>query len=1066
MSGGRFQRGGWRLVGLCGLLAIGACQSSMSVEEARKVGAEFEGPRLELPPRGIGDILAEIEAATAKAAQRLAKVRAIAEAEPPARLDGRKLAEFYINRADHAERLGRTRQTIDDFKKGIEIGEGDKTYSTFQKGSHRVDHAVAMVRVGDFSAGLARLREAIGVLRNMDPGQNPFIKGHRLGRLAAFESYLGYYSSEVGDFKTADVAFERAQDSMNELEDLLDLARDQGAQLDDETLSGVAISKSVQLAARARAAEMQGDLAGAESLLRQSLEIQEDVKQGIEGFSLARLKSTEITIRSGLAKVLQKRGQSNAAEAEARRTLRLAIETRGLLDNRTAIVMATLTDLMLARGRFEDAEKLADRNLAALARMKADPDSLLAVTAKRRSAAALAGQGKWRQAASLFGDIAPDRAGFSSDIARAVVSDPVRGLALLRGGTAQAALAAARAHSDWTRGVRVAGSPEVAEADAFLAAAMARAGKKAEALPILRKTVPALVDVGAGQARLTPLAAKRLQAVIEAYIGLLRDGGRTENDLQSAFQLAERMRSGVLGNTIAANAARAAAGVRGLGDLVRQEQDLQQQTEAIFSMLAKLSADGAAPADQKEALSAKAEQLRQAQVVLAREIRERYPDYDALLKPKSPTFASLRQRLDADEALITVLTGDEKTHVWAIAKQGAVAFASADIGRAALADRVQTLRAALDPGEIATLGDIPDFDVAAAHDLYVKLLKPVEAGWKVAQRLNIVADGPLGALPFSLLPTTPATAAGSEQVLFTKYRAVAWLARSRAVSVLPTATALSAFDEAPAGHGERRPFVGFGDPYFNTDQAADAEGAQTSQVASRGVALRSAPTTRQADNAEIEKLPRLADTRAEITAIASALGADPARDVFVGARASEQRVKSMDLTPYDVISFATHGLVPGDLNGLDQPALALSSPEVTGGSGDGLLTMDEILGLKLNADFAVLSACNTAAADGRGAEAVSGLGRAFFYAGARALLVSNWPVHSGATTDLMSRMFKSLANDDTLTRAEALRRTKLSQIDQGGFEIDGNLAFSYAHPIFWAPFTIVGDGGGARTATN
>ena len=265
---------------------------------------------------------------------------------------------------------------------------------------------------------------------------------------------------------------------MNELEDLLDLARDQGAQLDDETLSGVAISKSVQLAARARAAEMQGDLAGAESLLRQSLEIQEDVKQGIEGFSLARLKSTEITIRSGLAKVLQKRGQSNAAEAEARRTLRLAIETRGLLDNRTAIVMATLTDLMLARGRFEDAEKLADRNLAALARMKADPDSLLAVTAKRRSAAALAGQGKWRQAASLFGDIAPDRAGFSSDIARAVVSDPVRGLALLKGGTAQAALAAARAHSDWTRGVRVAGSPEVAEADAFLAAAMARAGQR------------------------------------------------------------------------------------------------------------------------------------------------------------------------------------------------------------------------------------------------------------------------------------------------------------------------------------------------------------------------------------------------------------------------------------------------------------------------------------------------------------------------------------------------------------------------------------------------------------
>ena len=131
-----------------------------------------------------------------------------------------------------------------------------------------------------------------------------------------------------------------------------------------------------------------------------------------------------------------------------------------------------------------------------------------------------------------------------------------------------------------------------------------------------------------------------------------------------------------------------------------------------------------------------------------------------------------------------------------------------------------------------------------------------------------------------------------------------------------------------------------------------------------------------------------------------------------------------------------------------------------------ILSMGEILGLKLDADFVVLSACNTAAADGRGAEAVSGLGRAFFYAGARALLVSNWPVYSGATTDLMSRMFKSIANDNMLTRAEALRRIKLHQIDQGGFKLKGKTAFSYAHPLFWAPFSIVGDGASVEQPTN
>ncbi len=176
-------------------------------------------------------------------------------------------------------------------------------------------------------------------------------------------------------------------------------------------------------------------------------------------------------------------------------------------------------------------------------------------------------------------------------------------------------------------------------------------------------------------------------------------------------------------------------------------------------------------------------------------------------------------------------------------------------------------------------------------------------------------------------------------------------------------------------------------------------------------------------------------------------------------------MKSNDLSSYGVISFATHGLVPGDLNGLDEPALALSSPAITKEKNDGLLTMSEILSLKLNADFAVLSACNTAAADGQGAEAVSGLGRAFFYAGAKALLVSNWPVNSGSTTDLMSRLFKVLSTDTVLSRSEALRRTKLHQIMKGGFRSGGKLEFSYAHPIFWAPFTIVGDGGGAKAGS-
>ncbi len=89
------------------------------------------------------------------------------------------------------------------------------------------------------------------------------------------------------------------------------------------------------------------------------------------------------------------------------------------------------------------------------------------------------------------------------------------------------------------------------------------------------------------------------------------------------------------------------------------------------------------------------------------------------------------------------------------------------------------------------------------------------------------------------------------------------------------------------------------------------------------------------------------------------MGADLTRDVFLGVQANEQVVKAVNLAGYRVVAFATHGLLPGDLDGLTQPALALSAPAVAKVEGDGLLTMEKILTLRLNADWVVLSACNT-----------------------------------------------------------------------------------------------------------
>jgi CHAT domain-containing protein len=134
---------------------------------------------------------------------------------------------------------------------------------------------------------------------------------------------------------------------------------------------------------------------------------------------------------------------------------------------------------------------------------------------------------------------------------------------------------------------------------------------------------------------------------------------------------------------------------------------------------------------------------------------------------------------------------------------------------------------------------------------------------------------------------------------------------------------------------------------------------------------------------------------------------------------------------------------------------------VTGDDDDGLLKMGEVLKLKLNADWVVLSACNTGAADGAGAEAVSGLGRAFFYAGTRAILVSMWPVETTSARKLTTGLFQYQKENKTLSRVRAHQKSILALIDSPGLidDASGKVVASYAHPLFWAPFILVGDGG-------
>jgi CHAT domain-containing protein len=147
-----------------------------------------------------------------------------------------------------------------------------------------------------------------------------------------------------------------------------------------------------------------------------------------------------------------------------------------------------------------------------------------------------------------------------------------------------------------------------------------------------------------------------------------------------------------------------------------------------------------------------------------------------------------------------------------------------------------------------------------------------------------------------------------------------------------------------------------------------------------------------------------------------------------------------------VLEFATHGLVAGDASDLAEPALVLAAGATP---ADELLLASEAATLKLNANWVLLSACNTASPDAPEAQGLSGLTRAFFYAGAKSLLVSHWRVRDDVAPKLIPAMLLAERKDPNLSRAQALRQASLAILDDPTLDA--------ANPSAWAPFTLIGE---------
>jgi tetratricopeptide (TPR) repeat protein len=581
-----------------------------------------------------------------------------------------------------------------------------------------------------------------------------------------------------------------------------------------------------------------------------------------------------------------------------------------------------------------------------------------------------------------------------------------------------------------------------------LAVLYANQDRYADALP--------LVQTAIRRGRAAPSFA--LPVLFAAQGRGLVAAGTAQDDALNVVQRASQSAAAAAVNRLGA---RLAAGSGRLAGLVRTDQDLAAEAEkldkAILAAVSNEIAKRDAAAEQRirDHLAEIAKQRTTLQGVLAAE----FPDYAALTYPQPLAVKEIRGLLSDGEALLLFATGEKESYVFAVTRQDAT-WKSIPLGTAALSSKVAAFRRGLDVEALrqsAEGGKPVLFDLGLANDLYAALIGPVEEVVRDARHLLVVPSGPLTSLPFHLLVTEKPATPIPQLKDIGSYRNAAWLIKRQAVSVLPALSSLKALRQVARRDPGARPLVGFGDPIFDPAERAKA-------LAERRARTRVAVTRGYGDfwqGASIDRgklaqyLPPLLDTADELKAVARKLGA-AAGDVHLGSDASETTVKRTPLADYRVVYFATHGLVAGDIAGLGEPSLALTIPREPTELDDGLLTASEVAQLKLNADWVVLSACNTAAADKPGAQALSGLARAFFYAGARALLVSHWSVDSEAATRLTTSTFALMKADPKLGRAQALRDAMLAYMNDKGSLLN-------AYPAFWGPFSIIGEG--AESAT-
>jgi CHAT domain-containing protein/tetratricopeptide (TPR) repeat protein len=842
----------------------------------------------------------------------------------------------------------------------------------------------------------------------------------------------------------------------------------------------------------------QGRLVEAEITCKRVLEIRE-VAFGYDNVAVA----TSLNLL-GLVFYHQQRF-SDAAQVLAR-SLTIRESALGVNDTATADTLNNLGLVYQSQGRYQEAEPLQKRSLA-IREVKLSKDHRLIAQSLNNLGALYLRDQRYEEAESAYQrSIAISEKAKDDD----GLGEPLNNLAdlyLRRDRHAEAVPLLKRALLNFEKW-RGPNHPFMASALENLALSLTPSDLRAaaetwqRAAAVIKRRSERGLDRAPGQKSTAQTHDAVFKGLIKTTMGLVTKGRADAVQVsKDMFETAQSAQTSEAAYSLSQSAARSAGGSPALGALARERQDLvaewqekdEQLTQAKSKPPARRSATLEVPLINR--LSAIDARLATIDTTFVKD----FPDYAEMMSPKPVSVLAVQASLHADEAMILFLDTSaifkpmpEETFVWIVTKTD-MRWLRSTLGTVALAREVEALRCGLDyagswqavgsncrelTGVNMTAADIQGgkalpFDASRAHSLYNSLLGGAEILIK-NKHLLIVPSGALTTLPFQVLVTqTPKSP---------DLAAAAWLVRDHAITVLPSVASIVALRRKSKPTTAPRPMIGFANPLLEGDQTHPEYGdwnKQQAALARNQTACAASPkkitaalralsrsprSVPQADGlADLEHLRTqapLPETADEICHVARTLGAEPS-EMRIGARATEAEVKRLsdagELAKYRIVHFATHGTLAGQLSGTKEPGLILTPPKTGTHQDDGYLSGSEIARLKLDADWVILSACNTAggAGEGQAAEALSGLARVFFYAGARALLVSHWEVDSDAAVKLVTGAVGALAGDKGLGRAEALRRAMLAVMSDAARPSGGQPPW---HPAVWAPFAVVGEG--------